>query len=112
MRTLIRLRLRNNPDGVPGPHFTKTFSPVTANNPIEHFMDIQQLYVTFTNKKVVTSMLILGIGLGLVLSAMTRYLAGKWYMPTAFVGVCLFVAIVYTVLARQAGLVGLSNTIG
>ncbi|MDO9036519.1 MAG: hypothetical protein Q7U51_15120 [Methanoregula sp.] len=83
------------PGGVCGPHFTKTFSPAPANNPIEYFMDIQQLYVTFTNKKVVTSMLLLGIGLGLVLSAMIRYLAGKWYMPTAFVGLCLVVAIVY-----------------
>ena len=68
---------------------------MTANNPIEHFMDIQLLYVTFTNKKVVTSMLLLGIVLGLVLSALTRYFAGKWYMPTAFVGICLVVAIMY-----------------
>jgi hypothetical protein len=58
-------------------------------------MDIQQLYVTFTNTKVVTSMLILGICLGLVLSSLMRYLAGQWYMPTAFVGICLVVAIVY-----------------
>ena len=58
-------------------------------------MDIQQLYVTFTNKKVVTSMLLLAIGLGILLSAMVRYLAGKWYMPTAFVGICLVAAIVY-----------------
>ena len=58
-------------------------------------MDIQQLYDTFTNKKIITSMILLGIGLGLVFSALIRYLAGKWYMPTAFVGICLGVAIVY-----------------
>ena len=58
-------------------------------------MDIQQLYVMFTNPKIVTSMLLLGIVLGLVLSAMVRYLAGLWYMPTLFVGVCLVVAVLY-----------------
>ncbi|MFA4824049.1 MAG: hypothetical protein WC593_02715 [Methanoregula sp.] len=58
-------------------------------------MDIQQLYTTFTNKKVVTSMLVLGMALGIVLSALLRYLAGQWYMPTAFVGICLATAIVY-----------------
>jgi len=58
-------------------------------------MDTQLLYVTFTNKKVVTSMILLGIVLGLVLSALIRYFAGQWYMPTAFVGICLVVAIMY-----------------
>ena len=58
-------------------------------------MDVQLLYATFTNKKVVTSMILLGIVLGLVLSSLLRFLAGKWYMPTVFVGICLFVAIVY-----------------
>jgi uncharacterized membrane protein YccC len=58
-------------------------------------MDIQQLYVTFTNPKVVTSMLILGIILGVVLSSLIRYFAGQWYMPTAFVGICLVTAIGY-----------------
>jgi uncharacterized membrane protein YccC len=58
-------------------------------------MDIQQLYITFTNPKVVTSMLLLGILLGLVLSALVHYFSGQWYMPTAFVGICLVTAIVY-----------------
>jgi dolichyl-phosphate-mannose--protein O-mannosyl transferase len=58
-------------------------------------MDIQQLYVTFTNPKVVTSMILLGICLGIVLSSLLRYFAWQWYMPTAFVGICLVVALVY-----------------
>jgi hypothetical protein len=58
-------------------------------------MDTQLLYVTFTNKKVVTSMILLGIVLGLVLSALIRYFSGQWYMPTVFVGICLVVAIIY-----------------
>ena len=72
-------------------------------------MDTQQLYTTFTNKKVVTSMLLVAIGLSLILSAMIRYLAGQWYMPTAFVGICLITALVYMYwLDRQNWL---SNTI-
>lgn len=58
-------------------------------------MDTEQIYTTFTNPKVVTSMILLGVILGLVLSAMIRYLAGQWYMPTLFVGVCLAVALLY-----------------
>jgi hypothetical protein len=58
-------------------------------------MDTEQIYTTFTNPKVVTSMILLGVLLGLVLSAMIRYLAGQWYMPTLFVGVCLAVALLY-----------------
>jgi hypothetical protein len=65
-------------------------------------MDVQQLYTTFTNPNVITSMLLVAIVLGIVLSAMMRYLAGQWYMPTLFVGICLLTAIVYMVwLDRQ-----------
>jgi hypothetical protein len=58
-------------------------------------MDVQQIYTTFTNPKVVTSMLLVAIGLGLVLSAMLKYLSGQWYMPTLFVALCLATALVY-----------------
>jgi len=58
-------------------------------------MDIPQLYATFTNPKVVTSMLLLGIGLGILLSLLMRYLSGQWYMPAAFVAICAVTAIVY-----------------
>ncbi|WP_321508140.1 hypothetical protein [uncultured Methanoregula sp.] len=58
-------------------------------------MDTLQLYATFTNQKVVTSMLLLGLFLGIVLSSLLRYFAGQWYMPTLFVGICLLTAIVY-----------------
>ena len=79
---------------LPHPISPKPFPPPNKQ-PDRTLMDVQLLYVTFTNKKVVTSMLLLGIVLGLVLSALTRYFAGKWYMPTAFVGICLVVAIMY-----------------
>ncbi|MDD5141848.1 hypothetical protein [Methanoregula sp.] len=58
-------------------------------------MDIQQVYHTFTNPKVVTSMMLIAIGLGLVLSAMLKYLSGQWYMPTLFVSLCLLTALIY-----------------
>lgn len=58
-------------------------------------MDTQQLYDTFTNPKVVTSMLLLGIVLGIVLSLLVQHFAGQWYMPTLFVAICLGVALLY-----------------
>ena len=58
-------------------------------------MDIAQLYVTFTNSKVITSMLLLGICLGIILSALIRYWSGRWYMPTVFVAICTVTAIAY-----------------
>ena len=58
-------------------------------------MDVQQVYTTFTNPKVITSMLVVAIALGIVLSAMLKYLSGQWYMPTLFVGFCLAVAFAY-----------------
>jgi hypothetical protein len=58
-------------------------------------MDIQQIYNTFTNPKVVTSMMLVAIGLGLVLSAMLKYFSREWYMPTLFVAICLATALGY-----------------
>ena len=48
-------------------------------------MDTGSLYATFTHPKVVTSMLLVGIGLGLLLSVLMVLLAGQWYLPVAFV---------------------------
>lgn len=65
-------------------------------------MDIQQIYQTFTDPKVVTSMMLVAICLGLVLSAMLKYLSREWYMPTLFVALCLATALGYMVwLDRQ-----------
>jgi hypothetical protein len=88
----VKNQNRKNPSSSPHP---QNLIPLAGQQPDRAPMDTQQLYVTFTNKKVVTSMLLVAIGLGLVLSAMIKYLAGQWYMPTAFVGICLVVALVY-----------------
>ena len=37
----------------------------------------------------------LGIALGILLSVLLQALAGQWYMPPAFVGVCLLAAVLY-----------------
>ncbi len=58
-------------------------------------MDTEALYATFTNPKVLTSMLLLGIGLGLILSALIRYTWGQWYMPVVFAVICIVTLIVY-----------------
>ncbi|HVN73410.1 MAG TPA: hypothetical protein VMT44_02315 [Methanoregula sp.] len=58
-------------------------------------MDTDALYNTFTNPKVITSMLVLGIVLGIVLSLLVRSWSGQWYMPVAFVAVCLATAFAY-----------------
>jgi uncharacterized membrane protein len=58
-------------------------------------MDTGQLYLLFTNPKVITSMLLLGIGLGILLSLLVQHLAGQWYMPVSFVAVCLLSALAY-----------------
>ena len=58
-------------------------------------MDIQQVYLIFTNPRVVTSMILIGMVLGIVLSVLVQNLAGQWYMPTLFVAICLGVTIGY-----------------
>ena len=58
-------------------------------------MDTEALYATFTNPKVLTSMLLLGIGLGLILSALIRYTWGQWPLPVVFAVICIVTLIVY-----------------
>jgi hypothetical protein len=58
-------------------------------------MDTEAAYLIFTNPKVITSMLLIGIVLGIILSLLVQNLGGAWYMPTLFVAICLAVAIGY-----------------
>jgi hypothetical protein len=65
-------------------------------------MDTDALYDTFTHPKVVTSMLVIGIGLGLALSVMMRLLWGQWYLPVTFAALALLTVVLYMVwLDRQ-----------
>jgi hypothetical protein len=65
-------------------------------------MDTDALYATFTHPKVVTSMLLIGIGLGLALSVLMRFFWGQWYLPVGMAAVGLGTMLVYMVwLDRQ-----------
>ncbi len=59
------------------------------------WMNTEDLYTTFTHPKVVTSMLLAGIALGIILSLLLRTFQGQWYMPVSFVAVCLGSAVLY-----------------
>ena len=65
-------------------------------------MDTEALYATFTHPKVVTSMLLIGIGLGLALSVLMRFFYGEWYLPVVLAAVCFGTVLLYMVwLDRQ-----------
>jgi len=65
-------------------------------------MDTAVLYNTFTHPKVVTSMLLAGIGLGLLLSALLYFFQGTWFLPVGFAAVIFGTVIMYMVwLDRQ-----------
>lgn len=74
------------------------YSP--PNNPVT--MDTDALYATFTHPKVVTSMLLIGIGLGLALSVLMSFFRDEWYLPFVLAAVCLVTVLLYMVwLDRQ-----------
>jgi hypothetical protein len=76
------------------------FSFPPLNNDVP--MDTEALYATFTHPKVVTSMLLIGIGLGLALSVLMSLFWGAWYLPVTLVAVCLGTVLLYMVwLDRQ-----------
>ena len=65
-------------------------------------MDTEALYATFTHTRVVTSMLLIGIGLGLALSVLMRFFSGEWYLPVVLAAACLGTVLLYMVwLDRQ-----------
>lgn len=73
-------------------------------------MDTGTLYATFTSPKVVTSMLLAGIGLGLALSVLMRLFLGQWYFPFLFAALALGAAILYMAwLDRQDFRAGLAD---
>jgi hypothetical protein len=53
------------------------------------------LYDTFTHPKAITSMLLIGIGLGLALSLLISQFRGQWYMPVAFAVFALVTIFLY-----------------
>jgi len=65
-------------------------------------MDPAAIYSTFTHPKVVTSMLLVGIGLGLALSTLVFFFTGTWFLPVTSAAVVLGTVIIYMIwLDRQ-----------
>lgn len=69
-------------------------------------MDTAALYDTFTHPKVVTSMLLAGVGLGLVLSALLYFFQDAWFLPFAFTAITLGTGIIYLVWLDGQGIRG------
>lgn len=67
-------------------------------------MDTAALYDTFTHPKVVTSMLLAGVGLGLVLSALLYFFHEAWFLPFAFTAITLGAGIIYLVWLDGQGI--------
>ncbi len=64
-------------DGTP-----QAFTILPGKEPL--VVETGPLYATFTHPKAITSMLLIGIGLGLALSLLISQFRGQWYMPVAF----------------------------
>jgi hypothetical protein len=60
----------------------QSFTILPGEEPL--IVETGPLYSTFTHPRAVTSMLLIGIGMGLALSLLISQFRGQWYMPVAF----------------------------
>lgn len=72
-------------------------------------MDTGALYDTFTRPKVVTSMLLVGIGLGLALSVLMQMFRDQWFLPVASAALVLIIGIIYMVWLDRQELSGMQD---
>jgi hypothetical protein len=71
----------------------ESFTILSGTEPL--VVETGPLYATFTHPKAVTSMLLIGIGLGLALSFLISQFRDQWYMPVAFAVLALVTIFVY-----------------
>jgi hypothetical protein len=71
----------------------QSFTILPGKEPL--IVETGPLYSTFTHPKAVTSMLLIGIGLGLALSFLISQFRGQWYMPVAFAAFALATVFLY-----------------
>jgi hypothetical protein len=80
--------VKNAGDDVP-----QSFTILPGEEPL--VVETGPLYETFTHPKAITSMLVIGIGLGIVLSLLVTWFRDQWYMPVAFAGFALVTVFLY-----------------
>jgi hypothetical protein len=71
----------------------RSFTILPGNEPL--VVETAPLYTTFTHPRAVTSMLLIGIGLGLALSFLISQFQGQWFMPVAFAAFALVTIYLY-----------------
>ena len=71
----------------------QSFTILPGKEPL--IVETGSLYATFTHPRAVTSMLLIGIGLGLALSLLISQFRGQWYMPVAFAAFALVTIFLY-----------------
>lgn len=80
--------MKNANDEVP-----ESFTILPGEEPL--VVETGPLYATFTHPKAITSMLVIGIGLGIALSLLVTGFRDQWYMPVAFALFALVTVFLY-----------------
>ena len=76
-----------------GEEVPQSFTILPGEEPL--VVETGPLYATFTHPKAITSMMLIGIGLGIALSLLITWFRDQWYMPVAFAVFALVTVFLY-----------------